>query len=123
MDCRIPPWMPAVFSAKRPGESTPEGPSGQGGSEKRRTPYVPIFRRTPARMTEPAVGASTCASGSQVWNGNIGTLIAKPMKKAQKSQSCRSGGIEEAIVWKWTMSNVGGFPRPFHQRKPDVLKK
>src|ERR1017187_8259462 len=34
--------------------------SGQSGSEKRRNPYVPIFRRTPARMTEPAVGASTC---------------------------------------------------------------
>src|SRR5664279_3563888 len=96
---------------------------GKNGNEKRRKPYVPIFSRTPARITEPAVGASTCASGSQVWNGNIGTLIAKPMKKAQKSQSCRSGGIEEAIVWKWTMSNVGGFPRPFHQRKPDVLKK
>ena len=26
------------------------------------------------------VGASTCASGSQVWNGKTGTLIAKPMK-------------------------------------------
>ena len=33
-------------------------------------------------MTETAVGASTCASGSQVWNGNIGTLIAKAKKKA-----------------------------------------
>src|ERR1035437_1164366 len=97
--------------------------SGQSGSENLRNPYVPIFRRTPARMTEPAVGASTCASGSQVWNGNIGTLIAKPMKNAQKSQSWRSGGIEEAIAWKWTMSNVPGFPRPFHHRKPEVLKK
>jgi len=26
-----------------------------------------------------AVGASTCASGSQVWNGNAGILIAKPI--------------------------------------------
>ena len=26
----------------------------------------------------PAVGASTCASGNQVWSGNIGTLIKKP---------------------------------------------
>ena len=28
------------------------------------------------------VGASTCASGSQVWKGNIGILMANPMKRA-----------------------------------------
>src|SRR5436309_14483102 len=38
-------------------------------------------------MTEPAVGASVCASGSQVWNGNIGTLMANAKKKPQKSQT------------------------------------
>ncbi|OQB86762.1 MAG: hypothetical protein BWX86_02782 [Verrucomicrobia bacterium ADurb.Bin122] len=38
-------------------------------------------------MTEPAVGASTCAAGSQVWNGNIGTLIANDRKKAANTQS------------------------------------
>ena len=48
-------------------------------------------------MTEPAVGASTWASGSQVWNGNIGTLIAKPRKKARKTQNCRSAGIPICI--------------------------
>src|SRR5579875_264015 len=60
--------------------------AGKNGSEKRIRPYVPIFSRTPARITEPAVGASTCASGSQVWKGNIGTLIAKPRKKAKNNQ-------------------------------------
>ena len=59
---------------------------GKNGSEKRTNPYVPIFSRTPARMTEPAVGASTWASGSQVWKGNMGTLIAKPRKNARNSQ-------------------------------------
>src|SRR5258708_14452718 len=39
--------------------------------------YVPILRSTPARMTDPAVGASTCASGSQVCSGKSGTLMAK----------------------------------------------
>src|ERR1041384_485694 len=53
---------------------------------KRSNPYVPIFSRTPARITEPAVGASVCASGSQVWNGNIGTLMAKPIKNARNSR-------------------------------------
>ena len=33
---------------------------------------------TPARRTEPAVGASTCASGSQVWKGTAGILTANP---------------------------------------------
>src|SRR5512140_1734285 len=94
----------------------------QIGSENRTKPYVPILRRTPARITEPAVGASTCASGSHVWKGNSGTLIAKPRKKAQKSHSWRSGGIWEAISWKYGMLNVGAWPSPFHQRKPVVLK-
>src|SRR2546426_6254432 len=61
-------------------------PCGNSGSENRINPYVPIFSSTPARMTEPAVGASVCASGNQVWNGNIGTLMAKAKKKPQKSQ-------------------------------------
>ena len=40
--------------------------SGNMGTENRKNPYVPIFKRTPARITEPAVGASVCASGNQV---------------------------------------------------------
>src|ERR1035441_10930551 len=62
---------------------------GSSVNENRRKPYVPIFSSTAARITEPPVGASTCASGSQVWNGNMGTLMAKPMKNAQKTH-CRS---------------------------------
>src|SRR5260370_36283256 len=50
-------------------------------------PYVPIFSKTPARITEPAVGASVCASGSHVWNGNMGTLMANAKKKPQKSHT------------------------------------
>src|ERR1700687_3540688 len=64
------------------------GSCGRRGSEKRMNPYVPIFNRNPARMEEPAVGASVCASGSQVWNGNIGTLIANAKKNAQNSSTC-----------------------------------
>ncbi len=50
-------------------------------------PYVPILSSTPARITLPAVGASTCASGSHVWNGNIGTFIANPRKIPQKTSA------------------------------------
>src|SRR5215469_17003975 len=79
-----PPWV-----------STP----GKKGSEKRRKPYVPIFSRTPARITEPAVGASTCASGSHVWNGNIGTLIANPMKNAKNSHIAAVPAILGAVAY------------------------
>ena len=39
----------------------------------------------PASIIEPAVGASVCASGSQVCSGQIGTLIAKATTKAMKA--------------------------------------
>ena len=65
---------------------------------------MPIFRSTAARITEPAVGASVCASGSQVWNGNIGTLIANPRKKARKIHHCMSNGTFSR--WNCVMSNV-----------------
>ena len=41
-----------------------------------------------ASTTEPPVGASTCASGSQVCTGHIGTLTAKAAKKAKNSSVC-----------------------------------
>ena len=47
-------------------------------------------------MTDPAVGAWTCASGSQVWNGNSGTLIANASANARKNQNCRLDGIERS---------------------------
>src|SRR6478672_2289783 len=78
--------------------------SGRIGRLKRMNPYVPIFRRTAARITEPAVGASVCASGNQVWNGNIGTLIAKPRKNARKIHHCRSYG--RYSLWNCVTSNV-----------------
>src|ERR1700690_943372 len=66
--------------------------SGSKGSEKRRKPYVPIFSRMLARITEPAVGASVCASGSHVCSGHIGTFTANPAKKAQKTHHCVDAG-------------------------------
>src|SRR5258707_10641858 len=82
---------------------------GNSGKEKRRKPYVPIFSRTLARITEPAVGASTCASGSQVWKGHIGTFTAKPRKNAQNTHHCTLAGRLSRIssetsneyVWNW----------------------
>jgi hypothetical protein len=41
-----------------------------------------------ARITEPPVGASTCASGSHVWTGHIGTLTENARKNAANSAIC-----------------------------------
>ena len=43
-------------------------------------------------MTEPAVGASTCASGSHVCTGHIGIFTANEAKNASHSHHCISGG-------------------------------
>src|ERR1700758_4786322 len=79
---------------------------GKNGSENRMNPYVPIFSRTPARMTDPAVGASTCASGSQVWNGNIGTLMANPRKNAKNNHTAYLNSICGAVVYSAWMLKV-----------------
>src|SRR5207253_2266587 len=79
---------------------------GRIGMAIRTKPYVPSFRRMAARITEPTVGASVWASGSQVWNGNIGTLMAKPMNKPPKINSCVPCGIADAWLISVGMSNV-----------------
>ena len=55
---------------------------------------------TPARITEPAVGASVWASGSQVCSGNSGTFTANAMAKARNSQRA----VVVAIAsWSWAI--------------------
>src|SRR6185369_7139216 len=88
------------------GCATGSSTCGKNGSENRMKPYVPIFNRTPARITDPAVGASTCASGSHVWNGNIGTLMANPMKNATNIQIAILNGTCGAVVYKSGMLKV-----------------
>jgi len=39
---------------------------GKSGAANRRNPKRPHLQHDAARMTEPAVGASTCASGNHV---------------------------------------------------------
>ena len=45
-----------------------------------------------ASTTEPPVGASTWASGSQVCTGHIGTLTEKAAKKAKNRSVCAFKG-------------------------------
>ena len=48
---------------------------------------------TPASSTEPAVGASVCASGSQVCSGHAGSFTAN----AKKNPSMSTKAVLEAI--------------------------
>ena len=50
-----------------------------------------------------AVGASTCASGSQVWNGKIGTLTANPIKKPTNTHIWKLGS---ASACPWVAAKV-----------------
>lgn len=53
----------------------------------RRKPYVPIFSSTPARIADPAAGASVWAGGSQVWKGTVGVLTASPTATARRTRA------------------------------------
>src|SRR5436853_43127 len=74
---------------------------GNSGTANRRKPNVPSFSMMLARTTEPAVGASTWASGSQVWNGNIGTFTANARKKATKHQKVAGPEIVNPVSAAW----------------------
>ena len=52
---------------------------------------MPTLSRTPTSSTAPPIGASEPESGSQVWNGTSGALIANAMKKPRKSSFCTPG--------------------------------
>src|SRR5512143_1086519 len=80
--------------------------TGNSGITSRKKPYAPSLSSTPASSIDPAVGASVCASGSQVWNGQIGTLMANAITKAQNAMFFTvSNGMPNTNV----PANVGHF--------------
>ena len=52
---------------------------------------MPTLSRTPTSSTAPPMGASEPESGSQVWNGTSGALIANATKKPRNSSFCTPG--------------------------------
>ena len=54
--------------------------SGNKPKENLINPYPAIFNKIAAKITEPDVGASTCASGNHVCTGHIGVFTAKDAK-------------------------------------------
>ena len=66
---------------------------GNIGIENLKKPYPAIFNKIAANITDPAVGASTWASGNQVWTGHIGVFTANELKKASHNKFWYSLGI------------------------------
>ncbi len=63
-------------------------------------------------MTEPWVGAWVWASGSHVWNGNIGTLMANPMNIPANTRLAVAREMSSAPdCCKASMSKVWGSDR------------
>src|SRR5690606_28940859 len=52
----------------------------------------------PANTTEIGVGASTWASGSQVWTGTMGSFTANPINKNQNARVLKFIPANEAVV-------------------------
>src|SRR5580692_7627203 len=57
-------------------------------------PNVPTLSSTPTSSTAAPGWADVAASGSQVWNGHNGALIANAMKNPRNSQ--RSASVDSA---------------------------
>ncbi len=51
-------------------------------------PNVPTLSSTPTSSTAAPGCAEVAASGSQVWKGHSGALIANAMKKPRNSHFC-----------------------------------
>lgn len=49
-------------------------------------PYAPIFSKIAAKITEPSVGDSTCASGNHKCKGSIGIFTLNAIKKDSHSK-------------------------------------
>ena len=71
---------------------------------------MPSFSMTPARITDPAVGAWVWASGSQVCTGKSGTLTAKAMANDKNSQRPVVRAITPWSSARVTRSKVTGPP-------------
>src|SRR6516164_11372027 len=66
-------------------------PDGNSSKQYRSMPNVPTLSSTPTSSTAAPGGAAAAASGSQVWNGQSGALIANAMKNPRNSHFCTVG--------------------------------
>jgi hypothetical protein len=81
-------------------------------NEKRISPTPPSFSKTPAKIIEPKVGASTCATGNQWCKPNTGNFTKKIKTKSKVFNSLDCAGIIKnikcslSVPVKTTVSNI-----------------
>src|ERR1700749_3554772 len=66
-------------------------PLGNSSKQYLSMPNVPTLSSTPTSSTAAPGGAAAAASGSQVWKGHSGALIANAMKNPRNSHFCTVG--------------------------------
>src|SRR5436190_1838201 len=74
-------------------------PDGNSSKQYRSLPNVPTLSSTPTSSTAAPGGAAAAASGSQVWNGHSGALIANAMKNPRNSHFCTGGLSATCTSW------------------------
>ena len=84
--------MPTTASTSTNGAKNRDA-SGNSGRQYRRKPNVPTLSRTPTSSTAPPMGASEPESGSQVWKGTSGALMANATKKPRNSSFWTPGSM------------------------------
>ncbi len=73
-------------------------PAGNSSQQYRSMPNVPTLSIMPSISTAAPGCAASAASGSQVWNGHSGALIANAMKNPRNSHFCTvelSGDVDQ----------------------------
>ncbi len=98
--------MPATANPRIQGAKVREA-SGNSGRQYRMKPKVPTLSSTPTSSTAPPIGASAPESGSQVWKGTSGALMAKATKNPRKSSFCTPGSMSS-----WRSASKAKVPSP-----------
>src|SRR5438445_424392 len=79
-------------------------PDGNSSKQYRSMPNVPTLSSTPTSSTAAPGGAEAAASGSQVWNGHSGALIANAMKNTWNRKTSVAANTPIIIVSSTSIS-------------------
>jgi hypothetical protein len=89
--------MPTTASVASSGAKLHRRRREQRERKPQQAMHVPIFNRTPARMTETGVGASTCASGNQRVEREQRDLDGKRQREGEEQPELSRPGNRELV--------------------------
>src|SRR6202522_4395516 len=82
------PYKVAITASTMTSGGNHFAPAGNSSQQYRSMPNVPTLSIMPSISTAVPGCAESAASGSQVWNGHSGALIANAMKNPRNSHFC-----------------------------------